>query len=69
LILGQGSDDVTLGTPANAANGISLILNGAGSSTVLANNSVGGYQLWNGATASFTNGGSLTASSSPLVTQ
>jgi hypothetical protein len=67
LILGNGSDDITLGSSGNPASGVSIILT-AGSSVVVANSSAGVYQLQNGATATFTDGSNLTQASSPLVT-
>ncbi len=67
LIIGAGSDDITLGSSGHAVGGVSLILNG-GSSDVLANSSTGGYQLWNGATVTLIGGSHLPEATSPLVT-
>jgi hypothetical protein len=68
LVRGSGSDIVTLGTATQSSTNVSLILNG-GSSTVTANDSTSGvYQLWNGATATFSGTGTLTPAMSGLVT-
>jgi hypothetical protein len=68
LVRGNGSDVITLGTATTPATGISLILNGGTSTVAVGNNSSGLYQEWNGATATFTGGGSLTLATSALVT-
>jgi hypothetical protein len=67
LVLGSGSDSITLGTVSTPATDVAITLNG-GSSPISANGSAGTYQLENGATATFSGGGSMTQETSPLVT-
>ena len=67
LVLGSGSDSLTLGTLSTPATDVAITLNG-GSSPISANGSTGTYQLENGATATFTGGANMTLETSPLVT-